>query len=1465
MINALLVDDDEKFLYVTKRFLAREDPTIQVSMVTTASEALSKLSRENFDVIVSDYDMPDINGLELLEGMRQESNFIPFIMFTGKSREELAITALNLGANYYLAKDGESTTQFSELAHIIRQVSAYYHTEQALREERLRAQNFLDIASVMIVAISGNETATLINRKGCTILGYSEEEIIGKNWFDNFLPDSFKEKARQAFSELIAGKVEPSEYSESPIISKSGSERLIAWHNAVLTENGQTTGILSSGEDITERKRAEARLRASEETTRALLNAPTEAAILFDLDGTFQAINYPAAQRFGLSPEELIGRSVSEFVSPSVWETRKAQMNKVAQTGKPVRFEDTREGIVFDNHIYPSLDANGDVEKLAVFARDITREKQAEMALQENQERLQGFMDSATEGFALLDPDLRYLEVNQATLQFWPPGTKKEDLIGKSVEELLPNFKDSERYHAYLEVIRTGEPFIADDLVPHPTFGDRFLNVRAFKVGSNLGIIGSDITARKQAEQALKESEERFRTSVETMLDCFGIYSAIRDESDQIIDFRIEHVNAAACDNNQMTKEEQVGKKLCEILPAHRETGLFDEYCEVVETGHPLEKETLIYEDTYAGQKLIRAFDIRISKMGDGFTAAWRDVTNRKQAEEEVHESEERLQSFMDSSTEGFGLFDSELNYLEVNQAAMRFWPPGTKKEDLIGKSLGELLPNFKDSERYHAYLEVIRTGEPFIAEDLVPHPTFGDRILNVRAFKVGSNLGMIVLDVTENKQMEKKLKESNKRYQELVENIRDGMAIADTEGLITFANRKLGQMLGHKEEEMLGKHWSSFVHPKSLAKVEREIAKRLEGVSSSYKAHLLGNAGQPIPVIGNANPLFTDSGAVKGSVATFADISELEETEEAFQESEELHRTILENISDAVFITDDSGDFTYICGNVEVLFGYTAKEIQAFGNISNLLGGSLFTPEDLMAKRELSNIEWEITDKFGRIHPLFVNVKQVNIKGGTILYSCRDVTERKQAEVTLQESEERFRALFENANDAIFLSKLNRDGSTSNFQEVNQIACQRLGYTREELLALSIKDINGCIQNPAILEFIKKTVEQLRTTGKIAFETVHMTKDGQQVPTEINSSLLTLGGEIFALSIARDITERKKAEESIRQQSEFLKTIIDSLAHPFYVIDPNNYEVVLANAIAQSNQEESVAFCYALTHGHHEPCGEDNQHCPLPEVLRTKKPVVVEHHHIDNEGKSCIYEVHGHPVLDVDGNVDQMIEYILNITERKQVEEQLKQQREELSQFAHVMAHDLRNGFATIQSLSWLLLGEYNQEDVEVILNTTKRMNALLRRSVVLADAGRAIEKTDRISLDELIKTSAKTVIPDNIAFHCDALPTVLCDRLKIAQIFQNLFENAVIHGQPNAIDVRYQESDTATEILISNDGIPIPASHCPKIFQPGFSPQKKGTGLGLATVKKLVEAHGWQISLEIAPKTTFRLCIPD
>ncbi|MFC2140664.1 ATP-binding protein, partial [Acidobacteriota bacterium] len=138
-----------------------------------------------------------------------------------------------------------------------REIIERKQAQEELFKEKEKAQQYLDIAGVIMVVINTDQTVALINKKGCEILGYPCEDIVGKNWIDHFIPENFQEQVKTVFSKLIAGVVEPVEYFENPVLTKSGEERLIAWHNAnIKDKQGRIAGTLSSGEDITESKQA---------------------------------------------------------------------------------------------------------------------------------------------------------------------------------------------------------------------------------------------------------------------------------------------------------------------------------------------------------------------------------------------------------------------------------------------------------------------------------------------------------------------------------------------------------------------------------------------------------------------------------------------------------------------------------------------------------------------------------------------------------------------------------------------------------------------------------------------------------------------------------------------------------------------------------------------------------------------------------------------------------------------------------------------------------------------------------------------------------------------------------------------------------------------------------------------------------------------------------------------------------
>ena len=147
-------------------------------------------------------------------------------------------------------------------------------------------------------------------------------------------------------------------------------------------------------------------------------------------------------------------------------------------------------------------------------------------------------------------------------------------------------------------------------------------------------VAARDVSEARQAQEALRASEERFRTSVEALPDGFAVFSAIHDSTGAVADFRYEYINDAGCRMDQRSREDTVGHTIAELFPATVTSGILAEYARVAETGEPLAREDTDYEDVYGGRQVARAFDIRIMKLGDGIVATWRDVAERRRADE---------------------------------------------------------------------------------------------------------------------------------------------------------------------------------------------------------------------------------------------------------------------------------------------------------------------------------------------------------------------------------------------------------------------------------------------------------------------------------------------------------------------------------------------------------------------------------------------------------------------------------------------------------------------------------------------------------------------------------------------------------------------------------------------------------------------------------------------------------------
>ncbi|MBD3168922.1 MAG: PAS domain S-box protein [candidate division Zixibacteria bacterium] len=247
---------------------------------------------------------------------------------------------------------------------------------------------------------------------------------------------------------------------------------------------------------------------------------------------------------------------------------------------------------------------------------------------------------------------------------------------------------------------------------------------------------------------------------------------------------------------------------------------------------------------------------------------------------------------------------------------------------------------------------------------------------------------------------------EELKLYHALVESSCDWDYLITGDGNIQLISPACKRITGYAREEFENNPSliEEIIHPedKDLFMIHQGM-ERDSREPLSLEFRIISSDGSIRWVNHICYPLFDEENLYRGRRVSVRDITERRRIEDALRESEELHRITLSNINDAVFITNDDLEFTYVCINVDYIFGYNRGEVEAMGNISELLGENLFEMDDLRQRKAIFNIERRVADKFGNEHDLSINIKSVSIKDGTILFTCHDITELRRAEEDLK------------------------------------------------------------------------------------------------------------------------------------------------------------------------------------------------------------------------------------------------------------------------------------------------------------------------------------------------------------------------------------------------------------------------------------------------------------------------------
>jgi PAS domain S-box-containing protein len=508
------------------------------------------------------------------------------------------------------------------------------------------------------------------------------------------------------------------------------------------------------------------------------------------------------------------------------------------------------------------------------------------------------------------------------------------------------------------------------------------------------------------------------------------------------------------------------------------------------------------------------------------------------------------------------------------------------------------------------------------------------------------------------------------------------------------------------------------------------------------------------------------------------------------------------------------------------------------------------------------------------------------------------DITERKAAEQSLRGSEARYRATIEHAADAFFL--LDAQGRIA---DVNQRACEHLDYTREELLSMCVTDVERSLQEREF-EDIWNTLSANRDSDEpLTREGTHRRKDGSTLPVEVRVGLLTLDDEILLLALVRDITERKQAEEELREREEMIRALVETSRDWIWSIDLqgiHTYCNPAVEAILGYRPDELVGKpSLGLMHEEDRKTVESM----LQECIADKRGwtnLLIRWRAKD--GAWRFLESNAVPMLDEKGELSGFRGVDRDITERKRAEEdrekledQLRQAQkmEAVGQLAGGVAHDFNNVLQAIVGYGGMAREEADpgstiREELDEVMKAADHAATLVRQ--LLAFSRRQVLKLEVLDLNEVVEELAKMirrVIGEHIALSIRSEPglrTVHADRGQLEQILMNLCVNgrdAMPEGGTLTIGTEDVELDAAfcqqhawakpgnyVLLNVSDTGTGMDEETQRHIFEPFYTTkgEGKGTGLGLSTVYGIVRQHHGMINVhsELGVGTTFRIYLP-
>ncbi|MHA2335270.1 MAG: PAS domain S-box protein [Candidatus Hodarchaeales archaeon] len=1581
IIRVLYVDDEKDFTVITKEYLEKLYKDMRIDSLIDPTTVIDKLKEKKFDIIVSDYKMGGINGLELLNLLRSQNDNIPFIMFTGRGREEVAIEALNLGADYYIKKGGDPESQYRELGHVIKQVVHHNRTEFKLRESEQKFR-LLTEQSLLGIAILQDGVIKYVNEAlAVGILGYSIEKMLdwAPNEFAKVIHSEDRKFAVEQAKKKQAGEEDVVVHYQYRVVTKSGQIKWVDNYSKTVIYKGKYADLITII-DITKSKRIEEVFWESEERYRQLFESMSEGLLILDKDNVIIYANDNLCKMYQYSKDELVGSYPANFIdeksrkifenqierrrgtkiSPraivndagefkgsfgvvtDITELKKAELllqeseeryrslfenmpiglYRSTPEGKTLAANPTMikmvnyssiEEIVALNlenkdqypPMYPReefkelMGKEGSVEGLesnwrtkdgsiitvresAIAIRDesgkilyyegsvedITEQKIVKKELRESEEKYRKLIDLSPEAITLTDRDYVFIAVNQHAAKLHGFANPKE-MIGKSAFELIhqedhQKALDNARMSLEEESIKIielnlikkdGRVFQAELSVS--VIVDEQSNPKYF-----IGIT-RDITERKNAEKALKESEERYRELFHNATD--GIFLFKLNE-ERMIDAFIE-VNETACQLWGYNREEWLTMSPLDILTQHSKNKIPEMAQQYQKTGK------LIFEIeflTKEGKKVAAEIKIRLIKGKKIGLAIIRDINERKQVETALRESEARYRTLFENIPIGLYRTTHDGKILAANPALINMLKYSTFEEfTKLNLEKKEEFPPEYSRQEIKEILE--RNGKIKGLE--TDWRTKDGSLITVREHTIAirdetgniTNYEGSLEDITERKKSEEMLKESEKKFKVLAEKS-PNMIFINKKGRILYVNDKCVEITGYTKYDFYSPDFDflSLIAPEYLDLIKENFRNHMKGEEiESYEYALINKKGERIQTILTSKLI--DYEGEKAILGIITDITEHKEAEKALYESEKRFISFMDNLPGVAFIKDSNGRMVY--GNKFYKEQYQLNREDWYGKTDEERYppevAAQFTETDQQVLNLGLPLEIEQVTNYDGVtrnwltykFPLQGEDDSPNMIGGISL----EITERKRIEEARKESEEKFRSISESAMVGVAIVQYDK------IQYVNEAAARILDLKRDELKKWTLLDIYGAI-HPEDKKLVAEQLQKKQIGDKNGivphYSARLLTETGDVRWIEVYSKTIVYGGIPADFVIMIDITDRKKAEEELQIKNQAIESSINAIAI-----------ASLDGTVIYSNSSLLGMWGYE----EEEIIGKISSYEFWENQEKAKKVIqslsIIESYFGEatakrKDGSLFEAQVTANLVRNDVGKPICVMASFIDITVRKKAEEELRMQREELSDFAHFIAHDLGNSISTITGYGRLFQRKKDESFIEKMLKQAEYMQKQLDNSLKLADAGRTIDKLSKVEMNDLVDRIADATIPKNVSFSHDVLPKILCDPVKLSQVFKNLFENAMIHGKPNKIAVKLKISDQDIIILVINDGEPLSSGVSnikEKIFTRGFTTKAGKMGLGLAIVKKLVEAHGWKINVQTNQENTvFQIHVP-